>query len=633
MNMFSRALAAVLTIVSSAQSQQRAAAPATPRTERAATDSTSVPVGDVSYEVTFTRQTAAERTMRVTTTFSVDAAATGPVLLSLPAWTPGAYEISNFARWVVGFSATSGSTPLTWDKLDYDTWRILPPGVTSADGHGGGRTGRWSGPVTVTFSYRADTLDNAMSWSRPDFLLFNGTNVFMYPAGRALSFPSRVTVRTESDWNVSTSMKRSSNASPAVFTASNYHELVDMPFFIGRFAVDSAEISGKWMRFASYPANAVQGAARAEVWDQLKKVVPPEVAVFGEVPWDAYTVMQIVDSAYQGASGLEHAASHVNVLAPVYIGSPFQPSLYAHEIFHAWNVKRLRPADLWPYHYETSQPTPWLWVSEGITDYYADLAEVRGGVVPDSGFYALTAGKINEVGAVTATALEDASLNTWVHPVDGSAYIYYPKGSLAGFMLDVLIRDASDNRQSLDGVMRELYTNTYKKGRGFTSEDWWSAVSRAAGGKSFADFERKYIEGREPFPWNEILPVAGLRSSINRVPRIGIATTEDAQGIKIEQVDPQGSAAAAGVKPGDYLLAVNEIAVEDQSFGPKFRAAFADAKEGMPLTLRVRRGTQTLTLTGTVQLAPGDLSISADPNASPKAVRIRNGILKGTTDR
>src|SRR5207249_5763141 len=138
----------------------------------------------------------------------------------------------------------------------------------------------------------------------------------------------------------------------------------------------------------------------------------------------------------------------------------------------------------------------------------ADLAEVRGGIVNDSGFLALTAGKINEVDAARPVSLEDASLSTWVHPVDGTGYIYYPKGSLAGFMLDIMIRDASDNRQSLDNVMRELYTSVFKKdARGFVGTDWWSAVSKAAGGRSFADFAARYVEGREAYPWDRVLPL------------------------------------------------------------------------------------------------------------------------------
>jgi predicted metalloprotease with PDZ domain len=339
--------------------------------------------------------------------------------------------------------------------------------------------------------------------------------------------------------------------------------------------------------------------------------------------------MQIVDSTFGGASGLEHQNSHVDIMAPAYVGSEFQPSLYAHEIFHAWNVKRLRPADMWPYQYSRPQPTPWLWVSEGITDYYADLSEVRGGVIEPSGFYALTAAKINEVRSSMPIALEDASLSTWVHPVDGTAYIYYGKGSLAGFMLDILIRDASDNRRSLDDVMRELYQSTYKRGRGFTATDWWTAVSTAAGGKSFASFNAKYIDGREPFPWDSMLVLAGMRAVQEQLPRLGVLTQGDPQGVVVMNVDASGAAAAAGVRPGDYLIAVGDIPVEDQTFGAKMRAKYASMPEGTAMPIKVRRGTETITLQGRLRFGPGEFGVDADPRASAKAVRIREGILKG----
>jgi predicted metalloprotease with PDZ domain len=198
----------------------------------------------------------------------------------------------------------------------------------------------------------------------------------------------------------------------------------------------------------------VSGGARVAVWEGLKLMIPAEVRVFGEVPWTTYSLLQIADPSYSGGSGLEHQNSHVDILGPGMLGTPVLPSLYAHEIFHAWNVKRLRPSDLWPYRYDQEQPTPLLWISEGITDYYADLAEVRGGVINALGFYAATNDKIDQVSSLPPTALEDASLSTWIHPRDGTEYIYYPKGSLAGFLLDILIRDASDNRHSLDDVIR-----------------------------------------------------------------------------------------------------------------------------------------------------------------------------------
>ena len=577
---------------------------------RAPSDTISAPIANVKYDVTFDRRLAQAKAVGVEMSFT--ASGTSPVLLSLPAWTPGAYEISNFSRWVVGFSATSAGKELTWDKTGFDTWRIRPAGA---------------GPVSVRFSYAADTLDNAMAWARPEFLLVNGTNVFMYPEGRSLAFPATVVIHTEGDWDVATGMTSSSGAH--TYSAANYHDLVDMPFFIGRFDIDSTRVADRWVRFASYPRGAVSASARTTVLSQLSKVIPPEIAVFGEVPWPAYTVMQIVDTSFDGASGLEHQSSHVDIVAPSYVGSDFQPSLYAHEIFHSWNVKRLRPSDLWPYVYSRPQPTPWLWVSEGITDYYADLAEVRGGVVSDSAFLKLTADKINEVDGVMPVALEDASLNTWVHPVDGTEYLYYPKGSLAGLMLDLIIRDASDNAKSLDTVMRELYQTAYKQNRGFTAADWWGAVSRAAEGMSFTDFYARYVDGREPYPWDQILPKAGLRPAYERVPRMGIFSQQGANGILVTATEPGGSADVAGVKVGDILVSVGDIPVQDQQFGAKFRTKYGTSPEGAPLPIVVIRGGQRMTLDGKLQFAAGQMHIELDPAATPKAIRIREGILRG----
>jgi predicted metalloprotease with PDZ domain len=580
------------------------------------TDSTlSAPVSNLHYEVRADRAELAMRRLHVTTTFDVSGA--GAVVLSLPAWTPGAYEISNFARWVSGFGASQNGVALRWDKLDFDTWRVRPAGA---------------GRVTVQFDYEADSLDNAMSWTRRDFALFNGTNLFLYPEGRSLEFPATMSVRTEPDFRVATSM--TAGAAPREYRAATYHELVDMPVVLGAFDLDSVTISGKTVRLATYPTGSVSGEQRATAWQQLRRVIPVEVLVFNEVPWDSYTLIQIADSTYPGASGLEHSASHVDVVSPLAIGSSFQPSLYAHEIFHAWNVKRLRPAEMVPYRYDRPQPTPWLWVSEGITDYYADLAEVRGGIVDPAGFYALTAGKIGEIENTIPFALEDASLNTWIHPKDGTEYSYYPKGSLAGLLLDITIRDASDNAKSLDTVMRELYESTYKQGRGFTTTDFWGAVSRAASGRPFEDFNRRYIDGREPYPWNDALHIVGLRIQRDSAPRIGVSTSPDAEGaIRVMEVAAGSAAAAAGVRVGDVMLKVGDVAVDDPDFGAKFRAQYLGKPTGSPLPLTVRRGVERVTLRSTLMYGPTAPRITEDPAASARAVRLRNGILRGTTSR
>jgi len=501
-----------------------------------------------------------------------------------------------------------------WDKLDQDTWRVQP-GAAKA--------------LTVRFDYIADSLDNAMAWARPDFAFFNGTNLFFYPDGRGFDFPATVSVKTDGSWHVATGMKPARQAGS--YSAADYHDLVDMPFFIGRIDLDSMRVAGRWTRLATYPAGILSGTPRKQLWDQISKMIPPQTAVFQDMPWDSYTNLLVFEQGYGGGSALEHGNSHVGIYNPQFIGTPLLASITAHEIFHAWNVKRLRPAELVPYDYDQPQPTPWLWVSEGITDYYADLSLSRGGIIDSAQFMALTSAKAGAVADAPPTALEDASLSTWIHPIDGSGYLYYPKGSLAGFLLDILIRDGSNNARSLDDVMRQLYHTTYKKGRGFAAKDWWGMVSKAAGGRLFADFNSRYIDGREPLPFGQILPLAGMRMTADTVrdPRLGISTNADSGGIVVNGVIPGGAAELAGVRTGDRLLAIGDISVTENDFGPAFRARFGK-QEGAPLPIKVLRGTDTLKLNGKVMLAARvEHRIELDAAASAKAVRVRNGILKG----
>jgi len=539
----------------------------------------SAPVSDLRYQIAFTSATAQAKSLTVTTRFQVDGAA--PVLLSLPSWTPGAYEVSNFARRINNFAVTEAGSPLVWDKSDPDTWRIRPSG---------------KGEVTVTFDFQADQLDNAMAWSQPDFLLVNGTNVFLYPEGRSLDFPARVTVATEPEWRVTTGM--TPDGAPRAYRAGNYHDLVDMPFFIGNFDLDSNQVEGKWVRVASYPAGALAGAQRAEFWTDLQKYLPKEIAVFQEAPYDTYSTMMIFNEGFGGGSALEHQNSHVGIYTPLLIGNPVLPSITAHEIFHLWNVKRLRPADMVPYTYDHWMPTPWLWVSEGITDYYADLALVRSGVIDSTQFLELTAGKMQEVADVPVVSLEDASISAWISMTNGTSDTYYPKGSLAGMLLDIQIRAASDNRRSLDDVMRGLYRSTYLKGRGFTSKDWWDAVSAAAGGQPFGDFNARYIDGRDPFPYGAMFAKAGLvaRLDSTRVVRVGISTRGDSAVEVVQAVTPGSAFASAGGRAGDALVKVGDIEVTDGGWAPQFRARYGSSPEGTVIPVTVRRAGQLVTL-------------------------------------
>ena len=568
------------------------------------------PISGVRYDITFNRTTAAVRTLHVDMHF--DAPNAEPVRLLLPVWTPGAYEVSDFAQNITRFNATSNGAPVDWDKTGPSGWRVTP-----------GRAGR----VTVSFDYVADSLDNSMAWSKPDFLLVNGTNIFMYQEGASLDFPATVSVRTESDWKIATGMK-ATNAS--TFGESNFHDLVDKPFFIGAFDLDSALVGGKYHRIASYPASSFTGAPRQQLAQQIGGIIGVQHAVFDETPWDRYTTMLIFDESTAGGSALEHTNSHVGIYNPQFRGNPLLALISGHEIFHAWNVKRLRPADLVPYRYQSKQPTPWLWVSEGITDYYADLSLFRAKVLPQDMFIDLTNGKIQNVESVPPVALEDASLSTWFQSKEGDPYIYYPKGSLAGMLLDIIIRDATDNRSSLDVVLRELYAKTYKAGRGFTSDDWWGAVSRAANGKSFTDFNDRYIDGREPFPYDQILPLAGFKVNREKItdPRIGINTQPVEGGVAIISVVPGGMAQLAGVQAGDVVTSVGGVATVGDDFGAIYRQKYATTAADAPIAIVLKRNGQELTLNGKLRFETRtELSIAFDPNPSPSAKRIRDGIL------
>lgn len=573
----------------------------------------SAPINNIRYDVTFNRELASRRHLGVAMEFDVTAA--GDVVLSLPAWTPGAYEMTWFAKWVSDFTPTAEGKPLRWDKLDYDTWRIRSGGAKR---------------VRVAFEFQADSLDNAMAWSRSDFAFFNGTNVFLYPEGRAFDFPATVRIHTESDWQVTTSMKPGPDRDS--FGEKNYHDLVDMPFFVGKFDLDSVNLAGVNTKLASYPAGQLSGPARAAFWEQYKTMFAPEKKVFGETPFSTYTTLMVFDSAFGGGSALEHQSSHLGIYTPAGIGQTWFASVTAHEIIHAWNVKRLRPADMVPYRYDNPEPTPWLWVSEGITDYYADLVLTRGGVIDSAGFLAATTDKILTVGNTVPVALEDASLSTWIHPTDGTGYVYYPKGSLAGLVLDILIRDASDNHKSLDDVMQELYRTTYKAGgKGFGSTEWWGAVKRAAGGKDFAAFNDNYIDGRDPFPWDSVLPLAGLSLVIDtlHIPRFGIETQTDSVGAKVTNIAPDGAGAAAGLKLGDEITQLGDIPITGEDSFEQFRTRYA-TKEGTQVPIKIKRGGETMTLTATIRLATiTNDRLTFDPKAGAKAIRVRHGLLTG----
>src|SRR6185437_642564 len=241
----------------------------------------SAPIADVRYEITADSASVGRRQLGASMTFHVNS--TAPVVLAIPAWSPGHYVLIWFASRVSQFSPEQNGAPLAWKKLDYQTWEITP---------------RSAGTVRVSFRYRADAVDRAVAWTAPNFAFFNGTNLFLYPVGRGFNWPAQVTVRTEPSWRIATGMELSHG--PNSFRADNYHDLTDHPFYVGRFAFDSTQVAGKWIRLAFYPAASLTPARRDRTFGWLQKIFTVHIAVFGEAPFRNYTLFQRSDTVVNG---------------------------------------------------------------------------------------------------------------------------------------------------------------------------------------------------------------------------------------------------------------------------------------------------------------------------------------------
>lgn len=504
--------------------------------------------------------------------------------VSLPAWTPGHYELENYARYVRRFRAfdIEGGAPLRWDKLDPDTWRVFSRGAAA---------------VRVAFEFWADTVNLSGSLLRDDFGFFNGTNLFVYPEG-SYDFPARVRFELPEGWDIATELDDTDR--PGVFGAPDYHVLVDNPTFIGRFAIDSVRVDERWIRMAVYPAEDFEGEAREMAMKALADIARTIHGMFGEPPYDRYTVLIYLDTERTGsAGGLEHADSHLDILpemtfrAPQFTFRAFLYRLLAHEYYHAWNVKRIRPQALWPYRYDRPQYTPLLWVSEGVTDYYAHVVLVRAGLWGEDEFLSAVRGWIaGTEGQPARVAVEDASIDTWIDPTFVSRYVYYDAGAVLGLMLDIKIRHATGNRYSLDDVMARLYREHYGKGRGFATEDFVAHVGEYVGRDEAERFYRDYVDGRRPYPYRETLALAGLTYAADTIvePFLGVQVVpaRDGQGL-VRYVVPGSSAAAAGLRAGDLLVRVGVIEVTDRAWADAFVRTYADSIGG-PLTVVYQRG-------------------------------------------
>ena len=580
---------------------------------------TRVAAQSVRYEVAVTDP--ASHLFHVTAEFP--SAGKDTLYLSLPAWSPGAYEIQNYARYVRGFSATNAAgESLFWDRFDKDTWRVV--------------TGK-SARVTAQFDFLGDTIDLSLARLTGTFGQFLGTNLFLFEEGQ-LGRPADVRFRVPTGWQVTTALP---STSTGVYRAADYHELADAMTFVGRYTLDSLQVDGKWIRIALWPAADYTPPVARSFRGAIEKMAQVQNRLMGGAPYDVYTVFfNVIHDRVDFGGGLEHATSQYDIMpagpdfadANGQLGSFIRP-LLSHEFFHLWNVKRIRPAEMWPYDYHAEQFTPLLWWSEGVTDYYADVTNLRAGLWSNEQFIQNVNDNMQQVeGAPEPWSAEDGSAATWINEVYvNSSQLYYPKGSLLGMLLDISIRDATDNAHSLDEVMRALYTQYYRQAKGFSTADLLAEL-RKAGMPNVDAFYQRYINGRDSLPYETVFAKVGINvaRATTSVPFLGVGSGPGAAGMEVQSVTPGSAADAAGLQLGDVLVSVGDITISpDQDWASAFRSRYR-GRAGQPLTIVVRRGGQELTLNTVVrERTSARYTLRRAANLTLKQSRIWQGIATG----
>jgi predicted metalloprotease with PDZ domain len=571
----------------------------------------SIPIANVRYDVTVDSAGTTMDKLKVEMSFAV--ARAGDVLLALPAWAPGDYGLKWFARRVSRFTANQNERQLEWNKIDPQTWRVTVPAA---------------GRVHVAFRYLGDSTDFGAQYTHSsDVAMLDCVGFCLYPIGQGFDWPATIAIHASSAATVLTALTHAADSD--TWSATSYNDLVDAPFFVGKFDVDSLKVSNVWLRLGSYPRGSATRDSRVSTLDVLSRILPVQAAVFGEIPFNDYLVLQRIDSSGDNRGGLEHANSQLVDLPAGKDWEGWHHFLYAHELFHAWNVKRLRPADLSPHRYDYIQPTPWLWVSEGITSYYANLSLVRARINEPAAFYGAIASDIQQLRSAPPFAVTDASLSEWIQPTRGASGDYYAKGELIGFLLDIMIRDASNNTRSLDDVMQQLYQLRYKKlPRGFTANDWWQTVSRNSGGISFDEFNRRYIRGRQDLPVDSVLALAGLRVTRPKQPQIDLNGERNGDCLRVTTVRAGGAVEAGGIRAGDCILEAAGVPVVSEYSLREVKAQNAESRL-LSLPFRIRRGGEVMTLNVPVRLVDSDqLAIGILESASTRARYIREGIVR-----
>ncbi len=440
----------------------------------------------------------------------------------MPAWSPGRYVIFDFARNVQEVSAVSSDgLPLATSKIDKQTWRVETAGAAGLE-----------------FRYRvfADDLSGTFSQLDERHALVNGPSVYMYVVDRKPD-PVVLTIEAPKGWRAMNGAAESPGQT--LFEWPNYDQFIDTPTEISpSYELRSFRVGAAEYRVLTHQIGKDREKPDRFVAD-VEKIVRAEVAFMGQPDLERYTLLFHFDPSADLNDGMEHLYSTVIVRTASLDEEKRYDGLLvvtAHEIFHIWNVKRLRPLELGPWDYTKENYTTSLWIGEGLTNYYGDLSLLRAGIWNERRFLDALGGQITVLQAAPGRrlmSLEQASFDTWLYMAAASrqrsnggdiSFSYYMKGQVVGALLDLEIRHRTGNTRSLDDVMRLLYRRFYVdapaetyylKGRGYKGADFLAAVNEVSG-SNFSGFFSSYVSGTSELDYGTILGYAGLRLKPDR---------------------------------------------------------------------------------------------------------------------
>lgn len=490
-----------------------------------------------------------------------------PVLdLKLPVWTPGSYLVREYAKNLQDFSAQAGNTILPWQKLAKNHWQVGTNGVSE---------------VTVRYrvfanelSVRTNHLDSSHGYFNPAALCFYIPEFTEQPITITIVPP-------QADWQIATPLPAVSGMSNT-FVAADFDTLVDSPFEIGTHQFYQFDVLDKSHELAIWG----KGNAEPErIIEDTKKIIEVEAEIFGGLPYERYLFLLHLSPSMGG--GLEHKYA----CSLIYPRFNFRKQdkyesfmqLVAHEFFHLWNVKRLRPKGLEKFDYDGENYTSSLWFSEGTTSYYDLQIPFRAGIYDAKTFLQNLGKEITLLQTKLGRKVQpvsESSFDAWIKLYrrdansDNCQISYYLKGEMISFLLDLLIRERQGNERSLDDVMRYMWENFGKAEIGFTSEELQGAIELVAG-KDLSDFFASYIDGVEELPFDEYLAPFGLRLEADieadQPPYIGLKAKFQNGKQKIEFVEFGSPAQLAGVSADDELLAIDGMRVNADQLNDRLK--------------------------------------------------------------